>query len=248
MHVFTSKINFLMKGDYCFVIHCYNEEQNLNLLITELQKVKSFDQDINFILVDNGSLDNTRELIYEKIVDVDFISICEIDNNQGMGFGIISGLNKAIADNYKFIGWTHADLQIPFDSILKIKSIMEENIEKYENIYIRGKRKNRDSVISVFFTIMMAIYTSIAKKGLYWDITGLPALGNASLISKVIINSPNGFAFDVHTFINAKREKAKIIRFNVYFKEREFGESSWNHGFLSKIKMSVYYFKEILKI
>ena len=31
-------------------------------------------------------------------------------------------------------------------------------------------------------------------------------------------------------------------------KEREFGESSWNHGFLSKIKMSVYYFKEILKI
>ena len=120
--------------------------------------------------------------------------------------------------------------------------------EKYENIYIRGKRKNRDSVISVFFTIMMAIYTSIAKKCLYWDITGLPALGNASLISKVIVNSPNGFAFDVHTFINAKREKAKIIRFNVYFKEREFGESSWNHGFLSKIKMSVYYFKEILKI
>ena len=50
-----------MKGDYCFVIPCYNEEQNLNLLITELQKVKSFDQDINFILVDNGSLDNTRE-------------------------------------------------------------------------------------------------------------------------------------------------------------------------------------------
>jgi hypothetical protein len=64
----------------------------------------------------------------------------------------------------------------------------------------------------------------------------------------VIINSPNGFAFDVHTFINAKREKAKIIRFNVYFKEREFGESSWNHGFLSKIKMSMYYFKEIIKI
>ena len=141
MHVFISKINFLMKGDYCFVIPCYNEEQNLNLLITELQKVKSFDQDINFILVDNGSVDNTRELIYEKIVDSDFISFCEIDNNQGMGFGIISGLNKAIADNYKFIGWTHADLQIPFDSILKIKSIMEENIEKYENIYIRGKEK-----------------------------------------------------------------------------------------------------------
>ena len=83
MHVFTSKINFLMKGDYCFVVPCYNEEQNLNLLITELQKVKSFDQNINFILVDNGSVDNTRELIYEKIVDLDFISIYSHANSQG---------------------------------------------------------------------------------------------------------------------------------------------------------------------
>ena len=248
MLVFTSKINFLMKGDYCFVIPCYNEEKNLNLLIAELENINSVDKDINFVLVDNGSFDNTRQLLNEKILGLDFISLCEIDNNQGMGFGIISGLNKAIDDKYEFIGWTHADLQIPFESLLEIKSIMQENINKYENLYIRGKRKNRESLVNVFFTIMMAIYTSIFKKGLYWDITGLPALGNKNLISDVIIDSPNGFAFDVHTFIKAKRKKAKIIRFNVYFKEREFGESSWNHGFLSKIKMSMYYFKEIIKI
>lgn len=248
MLVFTLKINFLMKGDYCFVIPCYNEEKNLTLLINELKKVYSVDKDINFILVDNGSIDNTRQLLIEKIEGLNFISLCEIDNNQGMGFGIINGLNKAINDDYKFIGWTHADLQIPFESLLEIKSIMQENIDKYNYLYIRGKRKNRESIISVSFTIMMAIFTSIVKRGLYWDITGLPALGNKNLISEVIIDSPKGFAFDVHTFINAKRKKAKIMRFKVYFKEREYGESSWNHGFLSKIKMSIYYFKEIFKI
>lgn len=237
-----------MKGDYCFVIPCYNEEKNLNLLISELKKIYSIDTDINFILVDNGSIDNTRQLLNKKTTGLDFISLCEIDNNQGMGYGIKEGLNKAIDDNYEFIGWTHADMQIPFESLLEIKSIMEENINKYNNLYLRGKRKNRESIISVLFTIMMAIFTSIVKKGLYWDITGLPALTNKKLISEVIIDSPKGFAFDVHTFVNAKRKKAKIIRFNVYFKEREYGESSWNHGFLSKIKMSIYYFKEILKI
>ena len=248
MHAFTSKTNFLMKGNYCFVIPCYNEEKNLNLLIAELKKVYSFDKDINFVLVDNGSSDNTRQLLNKKIDGLDFISLCEVDDNQGMGFGIINGLNKAIDDGYEFIGWTHADLQIPFESLLEIKKIMQDNIHKYNNLYIRGKRKNRESITNIFFTIMMAIYTSVIKKGLYWDITGLPALGNKSLISKVIIGSPSGFAFDVHTFISAKREKAKILRFKVYFKEREFGESSWNHGFLSKINMSLYYLKEIYKI
>tara|TARA_B100001989_G_scaffold252401_1_gene234295 strand:- start:3274 stop:3987 length:714 start_codon:yes stop_codon:yes gene_type:complete len=237
-----------MKGDYCFVIPCYNEEKNLNLLINELKKVNSIDKDINFILVDNGSVDNTRKFLNKEVKGLDFISLCEIDINQGMGYGIKEGLNKAIENDYKFVGWTHADLQIPFESILRIKKIMNENIDNYENIYIRGNRKNRDSKISIFFTIMMATYTSLLKKGFYWDITGLPALANKDLISEIIIGSPHGFGFDVHTFVHAKRKKAKIIRFNVYFKAREFGESSWDHGFLSKIKMSIYYFKVIFKI
>ena len=56
-----------MKGDYCFVIPCYNEEKNLNLLINELKKVNSIDKDINFILVDNGSVDNTRKFLNKEV-------------------------------------------------------------------------------------------------------------------------------------------------------------------------------------
>ena len=46
-----------MKGKYCFVIPCYNEEKNLNLLIAELKKVYSFDKDINFAHLKNEILE-----------------------------------------------------------------------------------------------------------------------------------------------------------------------------------------------
>ena len=57
-----------------------------------------------------------------------------------------------------------------------------------------------------------------------------------------------GFAFDVFTYIKAKRNNSRIIRFNVNFGERNKGKSSWNTGLLSKLKMCSYYIKEIWKI
>ena len=58
-----------------------------------------------------------RKFLNKEVKGLDFISLCEIDINQGMGYGIKEGLNKAIENDYKFVGWTHADLQIPFESI-----------------------------------------------------------------------------------------------------------------------------------
>ena len=139
-----------MKGKYCFVIPCYNEEKNLNLLIAELKKVYSFDKDINFVLVDNGSSDNTRQLLTKKIEGLDFISLYEVDNNQGMGFGILNGLNKAIDVGYEFVGWTHADLQIPSESLLEIKKLCRII---FINIitYILGEKEKIENLSQVFF-------------------------------------------------------------------------------------------------
>ena len=94
----------------------------------------------------------------------------------------------------------------------------------------------------------MACYTSLIKKGVYYDITGLPVLIDNTLINNVLTDAPNGFAFDVFTYIKAKRENAKVIRFNVDFSARTKGKSSWNTGIVSKIKMGNYYIKEIWKI
>ena len=230
-----------------FIIPCFNEEENIEDLIKSCKEViKKSDDFIEFILVNNGSNDTTAEkLEFESNPKIHFVNIIE---NIGLGNGIKKGLDYAInLQKYNNFGWTHADLQIPSDSLLEALKIMESKKINSNKIYIRGKRKNRKNLDTIF-TFLMACYTSLLKRGIYYDITGLPVLINKNLINDVINNSPNGFAFDVFTYIKAKKKGANIIRFSVDFASRAKGNSSWNTGFLSKIKMSIYYIKEIWKI
>jgi len=236
-----------MNNKTAFVIPCYNEQENIKDLINSCKEIINIsNSDIEFILVNNGSKDSTASLIKQNISSV--IHFVNIDQNTGMGNGIKKGLGYAIeSKNYKNFGWTHADLQIPSESLIEALRILEYEQINSKDIYIRGRRKNRNN-FDVVFTFLMACYTSIVKKGLYYDITGLPVLISGTLINKVLLDAPSGFAFDVFTYIKAKRNNSRIVRFDVNFGERNKGKSSWNTGFLSKLKMCSYYIKEIWKI
>ncbi len=230
-----------------FVIPCYNEEDNIENLINSCNNlVKQSNNNIDFILVNNGSQDSTGNLL-SKIDNSNFYFV-NIDKNIGMGNGILKGLEYAINLNkYQNYGWTHADLQIPPKSLIEASKLIISNSHSSEKIYIRGRRKNRNS-FDIVFTFLMACYTSLVKRGLYYDITGLPALVSKNLINDILIGAPSGFAFDVFTYIKAKKAGAKIIRFNVNFGKRLKGKSSWNTGIKSKINMCKYYIKEIWRI
>jgi len=236
-----------MNNKTAFVIPCYNEQENIKDLINSCKKIINIsNSDIEFILVNNGSKDSTASLIKQDISSV--IHFVNIDQNTGMGNGIKKGLEYAIeSKNYKNFGWTHADLQIPSESLIEALRILEYEQINSKDIYIRGRRKNRNN-FDVVFTFLMACYTSIVKRGLYYDITGLPVLISGTLINKVLLDAPSGFAFDVFTYIKAKRNNSRIVRFDVNFGERNKGKSSWNTGLLSKLKMCSYYIKEIWKI
>ena len=236
-----------MNDKTAFIIPCYNEQDNINDLIDSCEDIiqKSNDE-IEFVLVNNGSKDLTANLIKQgSSAKIHFVNI---DQNIGMGNGIRKGLEYAIeSKNYKNLGWTHADLQIPQESLLEALKILKYQQNNSKNIYIRGRRRNRNN-FDIIFTFLMACYTTIVKRGLYYDITGLPVLINDNLINKVLFDAPNGFAFDVFTYVKAKRNGAKIVRFDVNFGKRNKGTSSWNTGFISKLKMCNYYIKEIWKI
>lgn len=231
-----------------YIIPCFNEKANLNRLINSCVEINNRDKDIDFVLVDNGSTDESAAIINESAKKYSFIYGCYIDENIGYGFGIISGIRKALQLNqHEFIGWTHADLQIPLDTLLEANTLLDQLTVNHENSYIRGRRKNRPFLLDIVFTQLMAAYTSLVHLNKYWDITGQPVLTNKNFLKKILDDAPNGFSFDVYTFIKAQKLNSKIIRFNVNFIDRQEGQSSWNSGFFSKLKMSAYYMKEILK-
>jgi glycosyltransferase involved in cell wall biosynthesis len=212
------------------VVPCYNEEKNIPLLLERFNSSVKDNKEIEVILVNNGSKDNSKEVLKELIPKYKFAKTVEVKVNQGYGYGILYGLSHAKGD---FIGWTHADLQTdPYDIIKALKLIKTYNYDK--KLFIKGLRKNRP-LFDTIFTVGMSFFETIYLKKILWDINAQPNIFHKDFY-KSWNNPPHDFSLDLFALYTARKQNLKIIRFDVNFPERIHGHSSWNTGFKEKIK------------
>jgi len=211
--------------DLSLVIPCFNESMNLPFLI---EKCKSFDHKKHeIILVDNGSSDNTHEVIKNICKKYPFCRTIRIEKNIGYGNGIIQGLKIS---NGKVLSWTHADMQTNPEDVLRGLNFFNDKDE----IFVKGKRIKRNLVDS-FFTFGMSIFETILLRKIMFDINAQPTMFKKSFLD-MWINPPNDFALDLYAYYLAKSNGLKIKKFNVYFENRLYGKSHWNINFKSKVK------------
>lgn len=211
------------------VIPCYNEEKNLPLIADKFSKIIDR-EDVEVILVDNGSTDNSSKVISQIITQYSFLKTVKVDKNQGYGFGIITGLKMANGD---FIGWTHADLQTdPKDVLLALELIEKNNSDK--NLYIKGSRRGR-GIFDNVFTLGMSVFETLYLRTILWEINAQPNIFHKNFFA-TWKNPPFDFALDLYSYYKAKKQNLKIIRFPVLFPKRIHGQSSWNNSFADKWK------------
>jgi glycosyltransferase involved in cell wall biosynthesis len=204
------------------VIPCFNEGPSLNLLIEKLSKIN--DSNIHFLIVDNGSDDDTS-IILKTLVFPKNVSTIRLEVNQGYGSGILSGLRILQTD---YVGWTHADLQTdPQDVPLFINEINNE-VD-----FLKGKRYGRP-LIDQFFTHCMSALFSVVYRKLIYDINAQPTIMKREIFEKWV-SPPDDFALDLFAYLESVRLGHQIVRRQVNFKKREFGNSHWNTGLKSRI-------------
>lgn len=225
---------------YSIIIPCYNEEDNIEKLINLLSS-KSNLYDIEWIIVENGSKDNTRILLNNICEDKKNFKLVYIDENQGYGYGIKQGLKNTSGD---YIGWLHADMQVSPDFMLEFIKLNE--LSNKEKVFYKGSRKNR-KFIDNFFTFFMSIFSTLLFQTFLSDIGAIPVLFNRDLMNK-LDNIPYDFSIETYVYYIAKKENYKIIRLPIYMAERERGVSSWNNGIISKFKQSWRIIKALIKI
>lgn len=211
------------------IVPCYNEEKNIPLILEKFNEVIKTD-DIEVVLVNNGSTDNSQAILNGLLPNYLFARVVKVDVNQGYGFGIISGLREAKGE---FIGYTHADLQTdPADSLKALKIIEKQN--RPQNCFIKGDRKGR-ALFDQFFTIGMSAFETIYLGTKLWDINAQPNIFHRSFFENSN-NTPKDFSLDLYLLYMAKKRGLEVIRFDVIFPPRIHGESSWNDGLASKWK------------
>lgn len=212
------------------IVPCYNESQNIPLILEKFASVIKKDG-VEVILVDNGSKDNSKEVLNELIPKYTFARVVSLKENHGYGYGIISGLKQAKGE---FLGFTHADMQTDPKDPLKALEIIEKQIDPI-NCYIKGDRKGRP-FFDQLFTIGMSVFETIFFGTKLWDINAQPNIFHRTFFETVVKSCPNDFSLDLFLLYMAKKNKLNVIRFHVTFPERIYGESSWNDGLASKWK------------
>ena len=209
------------------VVPCYNEENNIPLILERFGKLIKR-EDIEVILVNNGSTDNSAAVLEELLPRYPFAKTTLVPVNQGYGYGILQGLKECQGE---YIGWTHADMQTDPKDILKALHIIEK---VKEPVFVKGNRKGRP-FFDVFFTMGMSIFeTCYLRKPLY-DINAQPNLFPKTFYEEWE-NPPHDFSLDLYALYMAQVKGLKVIRFPVLFPERIYGESKWNTGLKAKWK------------
>ena len=217
---------------YSIVIPCYNEEDNLPNLIRSISEFAK-GRELEYVLVENGSKDNSFALMKDLTKDKDFIKIVKVETNQGYGYGLYQGIKSASGD---FIGWIHADLQLPLSDV----SQFLDRVDSYngsEKLFLKGTRHNR-SLVDYFFTYGMTCFESVLFGRWLFDIGAIPVFFDKSL-SAILKRVPNDFSIELFIYNKAKEHGYKVERLPVHLLKREKGKSSWNTGLMSRIKQSI---------
>lgn len=227
------------------IIPCFNEEKNLIVLLENIESLlkKYSEENIEVLIVDNGSTDGTRDLLNKhNLIKENKISIIKIEKNNGYGNGIYKGI---LYSSGKYISWFHADLQIDPHDVIEIFLKSKKKLLNEECI-VKGLRTNRN-FIDIFFTYGMTILTFLFFRIRLNDINAQPKIFKRNFI-KYLSNSPKDFSFDLYFLLKAKREKLKIYEFPVNWSKRYAGEAKGGGTIKLKIKLTFRTLKFMFKL
>jgi len=218
---------------YSLVIPCYNEAGNLRGLVDRCLHLINEREDIEVILINNGSTDNTVEELDDLLLDSHNprLRSLHIDVNKGYGFGILCGLKQCSGE---ILGWTHADLQTdPVDFLAAISFFDKKNDLGFP--FVKGKRLGR-SFRDLVFTWGMSLVEWFVLDVRMWDINAQPTVFSKDFFLSWQ-EAPNDFSLDLFVYYEAIRMNLIVKRFPVVFDTRHVGEGH-NETFSSKFKYS----------
>ena len=212
---------------FSLVIPCYNEAKNISLLLNRCIDLGSV-RDFELILVNNGSTDNTKDVLEQLLPGYPCCRVVNVAENKGYGYGILAGLKAAKGE---ILGWTHADMQTdPQDAMIGIQLFHKYGPE----ILVKGRRYGRPLADTAFTVGMSGFETLLLGKPM-WDINAQPTMFSRRFY-ETWDSPPDDFSLDLYTYYKAKRLNLNVRRFPVKFGERAYGVSHWNVDWRSKWK------------
>lgn len=202
-----------------FVIPCYNEEKNINRTIDALrEQMQNSKYEYEILPVNDGSKDATWNVIKEYSEKYPEVKGINLMGNFGQSCAYMAGFDKSKG---KYVIIISADLETPVENIHKVISYLEEGYDLVNSHRVgrwEAEKAARQQKSSMANKIIGAI------SGIHMNDRGSGLKG----FSRVIVENLKLYG-EMHRFIPdyASVYGARMIEFEVSFKDREFGTSAY---------------------
>lgn len=202
------------------IIPCYNEEKVIDLFYNEITKImenlKTYDFELLFI--DDGSKDNTLNLLKKLAENDNRIKYLSFSRNFGKEAGMLCGLRKSTGDLVCIID---ADLQHPPELIYDMINYINEGYDS-----VSTKRKNRigePKIRSYFANLFYKIINKTSKIHLTESATDYRIMNRKMVDSLLEMSEYNRFSKGMFEWVGFKTKWLEID--NV---ERIAGQTTWS--------------------
>jgi glycosyltransferase involved in cell wall biosynthesis len=105
------------------IIPCFNEASRLPA--RRFLDFAASRGDIRFLTVDDGSTDDTRDLLTSLARSSPVFSVLGLDRNVGKGEAVRQGVLRALAGDAAFVGFWDADLSAPLEAVDGFRADLE---------------------------------------------------------------------------------------------------------------------------
>lgn len=204
------------------VIPCYNEQTSLRHTVYGiLDPFRRSNINLQLVLVNNGSTDQTEEVIDNLISEGHPITKVAISHNQGYGFGILRGFEQCLSP---VVGFLHADGQISPEDVV---AIYNQVVNSKRNILSKARRINRQDgwkrkIVSICYNAVMFVVFGHLGGG---DVNASPKMLTRENLDSMQLVSTDWF-LDPEMMIKAKYLDLDIVETEVEGLPRHAGESN----------------------
>ena len=210
------------------LVPCYNEEQVLPLYLTAVQPIISdarYEWEVVFI--DDGSTDNTLQIIQKAHQQDNRFSYLELSRNFGKENVLMAGLDYINSDAVIIMD---ADLQHPLSVI---PDMLEQWENGYDDVYARRKERGKESWLRKILTKWYySLLQSASETNVY------PNVGDFRLLDKSCINAlramreTDRYTKGLYAYIGFRKQYVDFVQ-----EERAAGTSKWNYFKLFKLAL-----------
>lgn len=230
-------------GKTAIIIPCYNESERF--------RVKEFDAyigtkgNVYFIFVNDGSTDNTREIINGLYCSYpDRIIFIDLEKNCGKAESVRRGILKALEMNFDKIGYLDADLSTPLCALDKLCGLLdnpETKIVMGARVKLLGRKIERKTSRHYLGRIFAACASIILGVPVYDTQCGAKFFKNTKDLNEVF-STPfaSKWIFDVEILARFKLIKQNESKRWIEESVVEYPLEEWVHVSGSHLKLIHY--------